>query len=265
MSTDNYKIYLKQISRYPLMTDVESAAIAGEMQAKRESIITGNLRLVAKIAIEMASAWPNVDVMDLIQEGNMALMRSIDFFDPAKGKFTTLVGFTVRTAIMTYIKDTTGAVRLYKTKAQRQIFNNLVAIKDQFQNEGVSIQELADKYKTDSFVLEQILGSFTPVDIGTIMDESPEDRYIQKESQQELLDKIARFRKTLSTRERLIFDETMYEGQKSLTDVGTSLGVTRSAIWNTKARILTKAAKFFSPDDQKLITVGDTGGTLSNH
>lgn len=247
------------------MDDVEASALNGEINKKREMIINGNLRLVAKIAIEMSRAWPGIDVMDLIQEGNMALMRALEAYDPSKGKFTTLVGFSVRTAIMTYIKNSTGAVRLYKTTAQRKIFNKLVEIKEQYEQDGVSINEIATRFNTDPFVLEQILGSFTPIDINSITVESEEDKYIAKESLNIITDKIERFRKTLGERELVVFDENMYLGSKSLKDIGDFFGTTRSSMWNTKSRVLDKARKFFDLDDLKHIPLGEVGGELSKH
>ena len=80
-------IYLKQISKIPLISVQEEIELAqkiakGDEQA-RDKMITANLRLVVKIAQDYANI--GLTILDLINEGNIGLMKAVERFDPTKG------------------------------------------------------------------------------------------------------------------------------------------------------------------------------------
>ncbi len=84
---ESLNIYLQQISAIPLITvkeEVELAALIQKGDAKaREKMITANLRLVVKIAQQYANI--GLSLLDLINEGNIGLMKAVERFDPTKG------------------------------------------------------------------------------------------------------------------------------------------------------------------------------------
>ncbi len=110
---DYTKLYLREISRTPLLSSQEELALArrakqGDKQA-RARLASANLRLVVSIAKQ----YYGLPLLDLIQEGNVGLMRAIDKFDPAKGyKFSTYATWWIRQAISRAIANHARAIRL---------------------------------------------------------------------------------------------------------------------------------------------------------
>src|SRR5437868_11934847 len=87
-TVDPLKRYVQEISRYPFLTPKEERELAmkfrdtGDREAARK-LVASHLRLVVKIASEYRTAYGNL--LDLIQEGNLGLMRAVKNFDPDKG------------------------------------------------------------------------------------------------------------------------------------------------------------------------------------
>lgn len=110
---DYTKLYLREISKTPLLSPKEELALAkrakqGDKQA-RARLASANLRLVVSIAKQ----YYGLPLLDLIQEGNVGLMRAIDKFDPAKGyKFSTYATWWIRQAISRAIANHARTIRL---------------------------------------------------------------------------------------------------------------------------------------------------------
>ena len=113
--TDPIRSYLQEIGRIPLLTGAEEVYLAkkiqdGEKEAG-EYLTTANLRLVVSIAKKYAHR--GLDLLDLIQEGNMGLMRAVEKFDYTKGfKFSTYATWWIRQAITRAIADQARTVRV---------------------------------------------------------------------------------------------------------------------------------------------------------
>jgi len=254
---DSYQTYMRSIQKYPTYSHANSTQHYETIEQEYDSLIHGNLKLVAKIASEHANLWPSFDIMDLIQEGNMALVKCVKSYKKERGSFPTFLGFCVRVAIMRYIKDNTGALRLYKTKSQRTIFNNLTTIYSKYKESGSSLSELADEFDVTVPDLELILGTYNPVDIESIKIDSPEDKMIVDEDVMVIRTRISDFRDTLTRAQKEVFDRTMYTGTESLQSCSVSMGTSRAAVWNIKRRILKKAVDFFTTADLKRIQTGE--------
>lgn len=108
-------IYYKQISRYhPLTQEQEQTLIVriqqGDMQA-RQTLIEGNLRLVTNIARQYFR--PNIELLDLIQEGNIGLIEAVDRFDPQYGnRFSTFAVWWIKKAILEFLGEGNKIVSL---------------------------------------------------------------------------------------------------------------------------------------------------------
>jgi RNA polymerase primary sigma factor len=115
VSTDPIRAYLHEIGRIPLLNAEEEVILAkrieaGEQEA-RELLTTANLRLVVSIAKKYAKR--GLDLLDLIQEGNIGLMRAVEKFEYRKGfKFSTYATWWIRQAITRAIADQARTIRV---------------------------------------------------------------------------------------------------------------------------------------------------------
>ena len=112
---DSVKMYLKDIGRVPLLTAEEELELAqkmadGDVEAK-EKLINANLRLVVSIAKRYVGR--GMSFLDLIQEGNLGLMKAVDKFDYTRGfKFSTYATWWIRQAITRSIADQARTIRI---------------------------------------------------------------------------------------------------------------------------------------------------------
>ncbi len=112
---ESLKAYLKDIRNIPLLTPKEELELAKKVrrgdEEAREKMIRANLRIVINIAKRYA--YFGLPLMDLIEEGNMGLMRAVDKFNPRKGfRFSTYAAWWIRQAIGRAISDQSRLIRL---------------------------------------------------------------------------------------------------------------------------------------------------------
>lgn len=164
--SDPVRMYLKEIGRVPLLTADEEVELSkrieeGDEEAKRR-LAEANLRLVVSIARRYAGR--GMQFLDLIQEGNMGLIKAVEKFDYSKGfKFSTYATWWIRQAITRSIADQARTIRIPVHMVET--INKLVRVSRQL------LQELGREP--------------TPEEIGKEMDISPEKvREIQKVSQE---------------------------------------------------------------------------------
>jgi len=114
---DAVQMYLKEIGKTPLLTgqqekDLAKRAEKGDEEA-RQQLIRANLRLVVSIAKRYIYRTPNLNILDLIQEGNIGLSRAVDKFDYRKGfKFSTYATWWIRQAITRALADQSRTIRI---------------------------------------------------------------------------------------------------------------------------------------------------------
>ena len=116
IADDSVKIYLQQIGRIPLLSSEEELEVAKEIKEKnsqeaKEKLVNANLRLVVSIAKKYIGR--GLSFLDLIQEGNLGLMRAAEKFDYTKGyKFSTYATWWIQQAITRGIADKSRTIRL---------------------------------------------------------------------------------------------------------------------------------------------------------
>ncbi len=124
---DPLQRYLMEISRYDLLTREEEVALAKRVREHGDSdaaytMVTSNLRLVVKIALEFQRVWMQ-NLLDLIQEGNIGLMQAVKKFDPYKNvKFSYYASFWIKAYILKFIMDNWRLVKIGTTQGQRKLF-----------------------------------------------------------------------------------------------------------------------------------------------
>ncbi len=115
VGTDPIRAYLQEIGRIPLLTSEEEIILAKRIEAgdeeARQHLTTANLRLVVSIAKRYVKR--GLDLLDLIQEGNIGLMRAVEKFDYKRGcKFSTYATWWIRQAITRAIADQARTIRI---------------------------------------------------------------------------------------------------------------------------------------------------------
>jgi RNA polymerase primary sigma factor len=122
LKEDPVRSYLQEIGRIPLLTPEEERSLArrarrGDREAKAQ-LAVANLRLVVSIAKRYAGL--GLPLLDLIQEGNVGLMRAVEKFDPERGyKFSTYATWWIRQAVTRALTQTSRAIRLPESVVQR--------------------------------------------------------------------------------------------------------------------------------------------------
>ena len=115
---DPVKVYLREIGRVPLLTGEEEIELAIKIaegnQYAKQRLTEANLRLVVSIAKKYVGR--GMYFLDLIQEGNVGLIKAVDKFDHTKGfKFSTYATWWIRQAITRAIADQARTIRMSKT------------------------------------------------------------------------------------------------------------------------------------------------------
>src|SRR6059036_3459250 len=137
---DPLQRYLAEIRRFALLSREEEHRLAvdykeyGNVEAAYK-LVTSNLRLVVMIAREYQKAFKSL--LDLIQEGNMGLMKAVKNFDPYRGvRFPSYAVWWVRAYMIRYIMNDWRMVKIGTTQAQRKLFFNLQKEKEKLEAEG---------------------------------------------------------------------------------------------------------------------------------
>ncbi len=127
--TSTISIYYKDVSRVPLLSADEEIEIATRYQETKSSryadrLVEANLRFVIKVALDYKNyGFP---LMDLVQEGNMGLLKAVQRFDPNRGFRLISYGvWWIRAHIQEYILKNWSLVKIGTTQLQRRLFNNL--------------------------------------------------------------------------------------------------------------------------------------------
>ncbi len=132
-TSTSLETYLSEINRFPLLTVDEEQRLAREYKQLGETraahrLITANLRFVVKVAYEYRSY--GFRMADLIQEGNIGLMKAVQKFDADKGiRLISYAVWWIRAYIQNYILRSWSLVKLGTTQAQRKLFFSLARTK----------------------------------------------------------------------------------------------------------------------------------------
>ena len=257
---DPVRMYLKEIGQIKLLTMDEELALAdriseGDEMAK-STLAEANLRLVVSIAKRYVGR--GMQFLDLIQEGNIGLMKAVEKFDVTKGyKFSTYATWWIRQAITRAIADQARTIRVpvhmvetinKLSRIQRQLtleLNREPSEEELAKKMGMSVEKVREIYKIsqEPVSLETPIGEEDDSHLGDfIKDErnvSPEE-YATNEM---LKDEIAEVLLTLTEREekviRLRFG--LEDGKsRTLEEVGQMFGVTRERIRQIEAKALRK-------------------------
>ncbi|MBD5552888.1 MAG: sigma-70 family RNA polymerase sigma factor, partial [Desulfovibrio sp.] len=127
---DSLNLYLREVSRFPMLRPEEEHELAVRCRDHNDPdaafrLVSSHLRLVVRIAMDFQRRWMQ-NVLDLVQEGNVGLLRAVNKFDPDKGiKFSYYASFWIKAYILKFIMDNWRMVKIGTTQVQRKLFYNL--------------------------------------------------------------------------------------------------------------------------------------------
>ena len=257
---DPVRMYLKEIGRVPLLTAEEEVELAQRMEAGDESarhrLEEANLRLVVSIAKRYVGR--GMLFLDLIQEGNLGLLKAVEKFDYSKGyKFSTYATWWIRQAITRAIADQARTIRIPVHMVET--INKLIRISRGLLQElgrdprpeeiakemGISVARVHEimKIAQEPVSLETPIGEEEDSHLGDFIEDEAALDPADAASMMLLKEQIADVLKTLAPREaevlRLRFG--LEDGRsRTLEEVGQSFGVTRERIRQIEAKALRK-------------------------
>lgn len=260
MTDDPVKLYLKEIGKYPLLTAQEEVSIAkrieqNEESAKRE-LAQSNLRLVVSIAKKYIGR--GMSFLDLIQEGNLGLMKAVEKFDYKKGyKFSTYATWWIRQSITRSISDQSRTIRIpvhmseIINKTYRVSRNLLQELGREPKEEeiakamDVSVEKVREvlKISSDPISLDTPIGEEDDSHLGDFIRDETVMGPEEAASYSALQEQISKLLDTLTEREKrvLILRFGLEDGRtRTLEEVGKEFDVTRERIRQIEAKALRK-------------------------
>ena len=257
---DPVRMYLKEIGNVPLLTsdqevDLAMRVEAGDVDAKRE-LTEANLRLVVSIAKKYVGR--GMPFLDLIQEGNMGLMKAVDKFDYTKGyKFSTYATWWIRQAITRGIADTGRTIRvpvhmvetINKTlRMTRQLLQELgreptpEEVADRLGVPPARVREVL-KISRDPVSLDTPIGEEDDSHLGDFIEDDTALSPADSATFSMLREELANALESLTERERQVVKLRfgLEDGRaRTLEEVGKEFNVTRERIRQIEAKALRK-------------------------
>ena len=273
---DALYLYMREISKFPLLQPEEEHELALRVRDENDAdaafrLVSSHLRLVVRIAMDFQRRWMQ-NVLDLIQEGNVGLLRAVNKFDPDKGiKFSYYASFWIKAYILKFIMDNWRMVKIGTTQTQRKLFYNLNRERQKL---------IAQGYDPDTDVLSKKLGvsqeqieemnqrmSNTDMSLNTKLDNEGdssthmdflpalgpgiEDSLASAELVAIVRSKIKAIHPLLNEKEKYILENRLLSDEPAtLREIGERYNITRERVRQLEARLLEKIKKHFSLDIQ---------------
>ena len=271
-SDSSLKVYLRDISKTPLLTPEEEVKLArkikrGDKEA-RAHMIKANLRLVVKIAQDYSGY--GLPISDLISEGNIGLMKAVERFDPKKGgKLSTYAAWWIKQSIKRALANQSKTIRLPVHMVDKIAkMRRISTILGEALGREPTDEELADEVglpRRKLAMLKQASQRPTSLDApinegeateyGEIIGDDRAENPLESLSEKNLHGELDGLLSVLDQRERRIIDERFgLTGKTPLTleEVGREFGVTRERIRQLQNVALTKMRKALRRKDKPL-------------
>ena len=251
--TDSLSAYLSEIGRYKLLTGEETTELfkkieKGDREAYNE-VVVHNLKLSVKFAKQIKQTYKsNVPMLDLIQAGNMGLMRAVDKFDYRRGyAFSTYAIWWIRQSIVRHIYETENAIRVPVHMSEK--FTTISKAENSFRDihgRDPSYEELSPKvrmtekeYKLFKSVNTQVaslnynVGDDDDCEVMNFVSDGSSDPVYEETEREMLKATIREVLSNMDPREAYIINARYGldgERPKTLEQIGSELGITRERV-----------------------------------
>ncbi|WP_286077691.1 RNA polymerase sigma factor RpoD [Thomasclavelia cocleata] len=258
--SDPFLLYLREIGAIPLLTyeqevDLAKKILEGDNDA-RDKLITSNLRLVVSVAKKYYNS--GMQTLDLIQEGNMGLIKAVEKFDYTKGfKFSTYATWWIRQSISRSISDQSRTIRIpvhmsetinkiARTKAKlSQKLNRDPEDEEVAKEMGMTVEKLRDiaKLSQELVSLDTPVGEEGDSQFGDFIPDTKTETAFDNIFKEELHDKILVALETLTPREQSVIKMRYgidLDRTYTLEEIGKQYGITRERIRQIESKALKK-------------------------
>jgi len=272
---DPLKKYLAEISKHPVLSREEEYELAEKIHKNKDieaaqKMVISNLKLVVKIALEYYNTYLNI--LDLIQEGNVGLLHAVKKYNPYRGtKFSTYASFWIRAYILKYIMDSWSLVKIGTTQGQRKLFYRLNKEKQKLEALGVfpAPQLLASTLDVTEEEVESMQKRLAYTDISletpvheegddTLMDmiktgDNVEEIVTDREMDSMLSERVAEFKKDLNEKEQFIFEHRiMTDESMTLQEIGEKFKISRERVRQIENKVLNRFKARFKQELKEL-------------
>ena len=257
---DPVKVYLRDIGRVPLLSSEEETSLAIRVsdgdEAAKKKLVEANLRLVVSIAKRHLGR--GLQLLDLIQEGNLGLIKAVDKFDYTKGfKFSTYATWWIKQAITRAIADQARTIRIpvhmvetiNKVKKTNSLLlhrNGKEPTEDEIANElGMSVERVREilRVSQEPVSLETPIGEEDDSHLGDFIPDEEALAPAEAASREMLKEALASVLNTLTPREARVLSLRygLLDGHpRTLEEVGKEFDVTRERIRQIETKALRK-------------------------
>ena len=269
---DSLTLYMAEIRKFPLLSEEEELTCAVKFYEEKDlaaahTLITSNLRFVAKVAFEYRHY--GMKMLDLIQEGNIGLMMAVRKFNPYKGiRLISYAVWWIRAYIQNYILSAWSLVKIGTTQAQRKLFYGLRKTKETLlrltgnDRDAAAMANMLNVSGQDVVDMEQRLkgevsldGEIFESDGLTVLDTIADERMNQEEllgvyqQEHQLKHQIAQALESLNEKERFIVEQRISsDSPLTLQDIADHFGISRERVRQIEKRALAKLREVLNPD-----------------
>ena len=276
---DPLQHYIAEIRRYRFLTKEEELRLAvkyreeGDLDAISK-LIMANLKLVVIITMEYKNIGMNL--MDLIQEGNLGLMQAVKKFDPYRNlRLVTYATWWVRAYILRYIINNWRLVKIGTTQAQRKLFFNLMKEKARLEALGYEagpkliasglgvkekeVIEMDQRLGNKELSLDEPLREDSDTNLVSLIpsNEAPiDDKLADEEISGIIREKIVDFSKTLNERDLdILQNRILSDAPRSLSEMGQAYNISKERVRQLEGNIIKRLRGYLKKEVKDLDTL----------
>jgi len=270
--TTSLERYLIEISNHPVLSREEEYKLAvkyrdeGDLDAAKK-LVSANLKFVVKVANEYKNY--GINMMDVIQEGNIGLMNAVKGFDPTKGyRLISYAVWWIRAYIQNYLMKSWSLVKVGTNQAQRKLFYKLRSAKNSLDKDsdfiteedytriakelGVrnkDVVEMDQRMSRKDFSLDSTIGESQDNTYISMLEDkkfNQEDLLAKSQLENSVKDNIEPILETLKDRERYIIEKRILtDSPQTLDEIGKKYEISRERVRQIENSALKKMKKAF--------------------